>query len=79
MFSSLLLLCSFFIKRRADGSLYRDPNVEFDSDEEEGPPEPPPNLNIPMKPTLAVVQHPRDEEQKADEEEKEGKKRKKDP
>ncbi len=53
--------------------------MEFDSDEEEGPPEPPPNLNIPIKPSLAVVQHPWDEEQKEDEEEKEGKKRKKAP
>jgi hypothetical protein len=33
--------------RRADGSLEKDPDVEWDSDADESPPPPPPGIHIP--------------------------------
>ena len=33
--------------RRADGSLERDPDVEWDSDADESPPPPPPGVAVP--------------------------------
>jgi len=51
-------------RRKEDGTVYKDPEAEFDSDEE--PPKPPPNLGIP-DPIVTIEPEKEQETKSADE------------